>query len=164
MQIYDHISPEYETVRYVYNNKIDVTSPFIHIWSSDNASEGRDVVNSINVYYTLTWRVITATITGTPTFNCFKDKFGNPLKLKTGDTISFIKRKNGSVVLISYNTLEDVGNFNKFIVPNCDSTRPDGTTIGENCFDTSLVKPIWWNGTAWVDSTWTTVGLGAGHY
>jgi hypothetical protein len=29
--------------------------------------------------------------------------------------------------------------------------------IGRSYFDTDLGKPIWWNGTAWVDSSGTSV-------
>ncbi len=36
--------------------------------------------------------------------------------------------------------------------------RPtQGRYVGKPYFDTSLNKPIWWNGTAWVDATGTTV-------
>lgn len=33
----------------------------------------------------------------------------------------------------------------------------DFQTIGFQYFDTTLNKPIWWNGTAWVDATGTNV-------
>ena len=35
--------------------------------------------------------------------------------------------------------------------------RPTPTHPGTPYFDTSLGKPIWWNGSAWVDATGTTV-------
>ena len=35
--------------------------------------------------------------------------------------------------------------------------RPTDVTIGLQYFDTTLGKPIWWNGTAWVDATGTVV-------
>lgn len=34
---------------------------------------------------------------------------------------------------------------------------PSATEIGLTYFDTTLGKPIWWNGTAWVDSTGASV-------
>lgn len=35
--------------------------------------------------------------------------------------------------------------------------RPTAASIGQCFFDTSLNKPIWFNGTDWVDYTGTTV-------
>ena len=35
--------------------------------------------------------------------------------------------------------------------------RPSPTTIGEQYFDTTISKPIWHNGTNWVDATGTNV-------
>lgn len=44
--------------------------------------------------------------------------------------------------------------FKKLQIPNGNgSARPVGGNVGEMYFDTSLGKPIWWNGTAWVDAT-----------
>ena len=37
--------------------------------------------------------------------------------------------------------------------PNESSGRINNPKKGENCFDTTLNKPIWWNGTKWVDAT-----------
>lgn len=34
--------------------------------------------------------------------------------------------------------------------------RPDAPRIGEACYDTTLGKPIWWNGTVWKDAMGTT--------
>lgn len=36
-------------------------------------------------------------------------------------------------------------------------SRPTVTGIAYPYFDTTLNKPIWWNGTNWVDATGTTV-------
>ena len=36
-------------------------------------------------------------------------------------------------------------------------TRPTATYIGQSHFDTTLEKPIWWNGTVWKDAMGTTV-------
>lgn len=35
--------------------------------------------------------------------------------------------------------------------------RPTGVPVGYMGFDTDLGKPIWWNGSEWVDSTGTIV-------
>lgn len=37
------------------------------------------------------------------------------------------------------------------------SGRPSNPLIGQQCFDTTISKPIWFNGTTWVDSTGSTV-------
>ena len=34
---------------------------------------------------------------------------------------------------------------------------PNGLLIGDIYYDTTLVKPIWWNGTVWKDATGATV-------
>ena len=36
-------------------------------------------------------------------------------------------------------------------------SRPTGIAEGFQYFDTTLNKPIWWNGSAWVDATGATV-------
>ena len=36
-------------------------------------------------------------------------------------------------------------------------SRPTGIEAGFQYFDTTLNKPIWWNGSAWVDATGATV-------
>ncbi len=36
-------------------------------------------------------------------------------------------------------------------------SRPGTPAIGQFYFDTTLVKPIWYSGSAWVDATGTTV-------
>lgn len=41
--------------------------------------------------------------------------------------------------------------------PFTTATRPVVTTIGAAIFDTTLGKPVWWNGTVWKDATGTTV-------
>lgn len=37
------------------------------------------------------------------------------------------------------------------------SNRPTGSVLGQSYFDTTLGKPVWWNGTSFVDATGTTV-------
>ena len=38
------------------------------------------------------------------------------------------------------------------------STRPNaGLVIGQTFFDTTLDRPIWWNGTAWINASGTPV-------
>ena len=36
-------------------------------------------------------------------------------------------------------------------------SRPTGIAVGFQYFDTTMNKPIWWNGSAWVDATGATV-------
>lgn len=37
------------------------------------------------------------------------------------------------------------------------ASRPSGVGAGARIFDSTLGKPVWWNGTAWVDATGTAV-------
>lgn len=37
------------------------------------------------------------------------------------------------------------------------ASRPTATAVGQSHFDTTLGKPIWWNGTVWKDATGATV-------
>lgn len=37
------------------------------------------------------------------------------------------------------------------------AARPSVTAVGMMVFDTTLGKPIWWNGAVWKDATGTTV-------
>jgi len=37
------------------------------------------------------------------------------------------------------------------------ASRPSTTIVGQSYFDTDLTKPIWWDGSQWVDATGTTV-------
>ena len=37
------------------------------------------------------------------------------------------------------------------------AARPTGLYVGQPFFDTTLGRPIWWNGTIWVDSAGTGV-------
>lgn len=39
------------------------------------------------------------------------------------------------------------------ILSGTTSQRPTNVKIGSTYFDSSLNKPIWWNGTNWVDSS-----------
>ena len=52
------------------------------------------------------------------------------------------------------------GTNNKpFAINNTGTTtaRPTGQAVGYQYFDTTLNKPIWYNGSKWVDSTGATV-------
>lgn len=44
-----------------------------------------------------------------------------------------------------------------FILSGTTANRPTWRTTGMSYFDTTLNKPVWWNGTNWVDATGTTV-------
>lgn len=42
----------------------------------------------------------------------------------------------------------------KFVTLNgSTANRPRGSVLGQSYFDTSLGKPVWWNGTGFVDAT-----------
>lgn len=43
------------------------------------------------------------------------------------------------------------------VISNGSGNRPSSPVLGMQYYDESLKKPIWWNGTAWADSTGTAV-------
>ena len=46
----------------------------------------------------------------------------------------------------------------QFVIPSyITASRPASPTTGSHVFDTTLGKPIWYDGTNWVDATGTTV-------
>lgn len=46
----------------------------------------------------------------------------------------------------------------KFVTMNGTTTnRPTGSILGQRYFDTSLNKPVYWNGSTWVDATGSVV-------
>ena len=60
----------------------------------------------------------------------------------------------------NFDTVPTYGTNNKpFAINDTGATtaRPTGQAVGYQYFDTTLNKPIWYNGTNWVDSTGTTV-------
>lgn len=65
-----------------------------------------------------------------------------------GDTIKVVKTTRNDLTAKSKVMGVNVGNSNK---------RPITPVSGVMYFDTTLKKPIWWNGTKWVDATGTEV-------
>ena len=60
----------------------------------------------------------------------------------------------------NFDTVPTYGTNNKpFAINDTGATtaRPTGQAVGYQYFDTTLNKPIWYNGSNWVDSTGTTV-------
>ena len=60
----------------------------------------------------------------------------------------------------NFDTIPTYGTGNKpFAINDTGATtaRPTGQAVGYQYFDTTLNKPIWYNGSKWVDSTGTTV-------
>jgi hypothetical protein len=102
-----------------------------------------------------------------------------PTDQYTGDgaslTLNIASNVGDYVTLRSYGWWTSVDNLSKSLnladVPNKDQAvsnlglrvvgntgaRPTGKPAGFQYFDTTLNKPIWYNGTVWVDATGTTV-------
>lgn len=54
--------------------------------------------------------------------------------------------------------LTNSGRKNKKVIDSgISGNRPTGVAIGYDYFDTTLGKPIWWDGTVWKDAAGTTV-------
>jgi hypothetical protein len=90
---------------------------------------------------------------------------GTPEGSNTADPAAVYLRRNALTGLIAYLKESGSGNTNWFPVAilrgGTTAARPLGVnTTGHRgfCyFDTTLGKPIWWSGTAWVDATGASV-------
>lgn len=58
---------------------------------------------------------------------------------------------DGIITLPNFITIDDVNS----IIHSSGANRPSQPKIGECFFDTSINKPIWWNGSSWVLSDGT---------
>lgn len=67
--------------------------------------------------------------------------------LASDDSKAFLSARQGKVLKDMIDKLATQGGEN----------RPTNINIGFQFFDTTLGKPIWWNGSKWVDSTGTEV-------
>lgn len=54
-----------------------------------------------------------------------------------------------------YNQVDGVITLPNFIIHPSGANRPSQPNVGECFFDTSINKPIWWNGSSWVLSDGT---------
>ena len=81
------------------------------------------------------------------------------IKAITGSTLEGIIGDSKSMFEYGGNLYRNVGGNVKPLVPlvNTTSNRPANPSIGEQFFDKTIGKPIWYNGTAWVDATGATV-------
>lgn len=75
-------------------------------------------------------------ITFKDTIFVFTDKIG-AYKFETGGSLKYAKYRGQ--------------------LTGASTDRPTGIAVGFQYFDTTLNKPIWWNGSAWVDATGATV-------
>lgn len=95
---------------------------------------------------------------------------------KINNAVVGIQRVNGKIltdcviadnsfnsVTTNYQNIDAATQLNNLFEPSLvervatTATRPIGKFVGERLFDSTLGKPIWWNGTAWKDATGTTV-------
>lgn len=85
---------------------------------------------------------------------------GSPEGVTTASTGSIFISTSTSVVT-AYMKESGAGNTGWIPLQSIHSfatgSRPTVTTVGFMCFDTTLGKPIWWNGTVWKDATGATV-------
>lgn len=88
---------------------------------------------------------------------------GKTLNLGTDETVLNGLIKNGVVTVddgdLNIDTADGGGKFTynqeevSVIRSGATSDRPANSVVGTQYFDTTLNKPIWWNGTVWVDAT-----------
>jgi len=73
----------------------------------------------------------------------------NQLRIGTSSTV-YVEYESGKLSLVGTNA--------QFVIPPYATvSRPAGPVTGSHVFDTTLGKPIWYDGTNWVDATGTTV-------
>ena len=79
-----------------------------------------------------------------------------PTGTAIGDVLSFtnLKFEKGTKATDWTPAIEDT---QMLITNGTTATRPTATYIGQSHFDTTLGKPIWWNGIVWKDAMGTTV-------
>ena len=63
---------------------------------------------------------------------------------------------NGSSI-VDYNIVPVYDDKYNFLTGSITPNRPVAPIIGQNYFDMTLGRPIWWNGTDWVDATGTKI-------
>jgi hypothetical protein len=72
--------------------------------------------------------------------------------------VSLISPPDGRMAFVWWQWLIEFLRLNRYASPT--TNRPPGLTtadIGFQMFDTTLGRPIWWNGTAWINAAGTVV-------
>ena len=79
--------------------------------------------------------------------------------INLSDTDSILNVSNTILNKTICNDIYSVQNKNiiKTIVICPSSRRPESPIQGDSCYDTSINKPIWWDGSNWIDATGTVV-------
>ena len=150
---------KYYTVSFVYTPNLSKVMPFTSIiigngtdgasWGTRHWYLGSNVkqYNTAKYSYTFTFTVNGATSANIYNYLKFVCENNN-----SGCTIELIKIERGTKATDFILSQEDM----QTKITN-GATRPTATYIGQSHFDTTLNKPIWWNGTGWKDAMGTTV-------
>jgi hypothetical protein len=78
---------------------------------------------------------------------------GSDIVLNPGDSVRITRHNNALGTTFAYYYVET---FN--IKPSAGTSKPTSSLeVGQMFFDTTIGKPIWWNGSKWVDATGTAV-------
>jgi len=119
-----------------------------NIFESSGGSIGNIVITSLNGVM--------------PAYSCTFAHLAQPdTTLTLNGTFSLIKADLGSVPLQSLVVLAGGANLNQIFRINqlnwsgVTLDRPAGPYVGQQYFDVTLTRPIWWDGAAWI--TWPTI-------
>lgn len=134
------------TTAYVKSNSLEVRSEVLFVstrWSQ--TSEDSYKVNSLTFYESLRNKHVTLYFDGLIIFSTFKNRYGGELTLNAGDSLTLMYSPDGKILVIGYYCAAENN------TTGLTTARPTSPSTGQCFFDTTLGKPIWWNGSAWVD-------------
>ena len=135
------------TTAYVNSNSLEVRSEVLFVstrWSQ--TSEARYKVNSLTFYESLRNKHVTLHFDGLIIFSTFKNRYGGELTLNAGDSLTLMYSPNGEILVLGYYCAAENN------TTGLTTARPSAPSTGQCFFDTTLGKPIWWNGTEWINT------------
>lgn len=137
------------------NNSSESNRVFSQI---NNGSENLIIENNLDKSSNKTLSMFT-TISGNYLYYRFVN---NKSQASNINTYGIINNVSGLIISTKdvYNNTPEVGASKNPVTSSIQGTtanRPTNIKIGHNYFDTTLNKPIWWNGSSWVDLSGTSV-------
>jgi len=106
--------------------------------------------------------VINSTSPAAPAYNCAFGHLAQPgATLTLNGTFSTVNAVLGAVPLQSLVVLAGGANLNQIVRINqldwsgVTADRPSGPYVGQQYFDTTITRPVWWDGASWI--TWSVL-------
>lgn len=129
---------------YIEGGSLSIKSRLLYCYGAPS-DDGKYVNNIIPKCQYVRNNVITIISKNLFVINFLKDKFNNPLALDKGDYVQIFIDNYDNVYMLGYYKVSERNVLG--------SKRPSSPPMSFQFFDTTLNKPIWWNGTNWVDSS-----------